>query len=156
MRTRHTSILMTTALVTAALLAGCAPMGPGTTTSTTQAAPATPLPSGSITCETITPELQAIGDEIGEVANQFATDAPGAVERISGLINRIGGLADATSDPELRTKLDGVKSAFDTLLSTLNTAIQDNSLLQQLGPLSEQVTEIGNALTAVSDYCRGQ
>lgn len=106
--------------------------------------------SGDITCANIGLELQSIGDDLSTAVEGAFTDPQGFVSELQELGDRVSNLTDSVSDPELGSRMDAVRTDFDELIAS----VSDGSALNDLSGLRTRVQELGDSLTAVSDYCR--
>lgn len=127
-------------------LTACGAVGPesGGERETTQQE----VPS-EITCANIGSELERIGTDLSEAAESAVSDPQGFISELQQLSDRVSQLTDSATDPELRTRMEAVETAIGEFVSS----VSDGSALSDLGELQQQAQEVGDAVTAVSDYC---
>lgn len=150
-RSPRTTIAIAAALLGAALLAGCAPLGglsgQDTEASGTAAATAAPTPTPG-TCAGVSSELDAIGQSINSAVEQAqASDFAGAVTTLQGVLTSLNALGEATTDTGLRERIDAVTGGVGELLRLAGEVTSGES-----DALSSTVAILGQIATVRAAY----
>lgn len=102
-------------------------------------------------CQSVSTELQQIGDDLASVPDKIPGDLPGAQASVESAVARVGALTDRVTDPELRTKVSALTDALATLQQQLADAGND-----PVGSVSGLLSAVADARTAYTDlkgYC---
>jgi hypothetical protein len=140
-----TGVAATLALLT---LTACGAVGPESGDSGNET---TATFSGEVTCENIDAELESIGSDVSTASDSAASDPAGFISELQNAFERLGALTEATSDPELKSHLQGVQDAAGDLLDSVTSG----EILGDLGSPQTKITDIISAMDEVDTYCTG-